>query len=538
MQSQPPPPPSASGPRRLLSIGRRILRSKSPPSAAALGGSMPASTASLVPPVPAIPDVANSGTAPRRKLTLMQALPGRRRTASFHGMRAAREAAAAAAAYVAAGDGQQPALHEQEVYSNDMDDYEVHETIGYGASAHVVLAKYKPTGHNLAIKIVDLDRFERCQIDELRKEIQVMSLCRHPHLLPVYRSFAVGKHLHLVMPLRTAGAVSSLLRHHFPRGMPEVAIATILAQVLQGVAYLHQHGLIHRDIKSGNILLDRETGIVQLGDFGVSSSLCEGVHRQSRRSFVGSLLWMAPEVMEQSGADARHLPSSNTPGYNSKADIYSLGITVLEMAQGRAPYAQFPPLKVCLLVLNNAPPTLDRARATYKYSRSLKDLIDQCLMRQPSLRPSAAKLQQLPFLKRARKPITLVKALDLVGLPPLTATPLTNGDDDLPTLDAWDFDASYVPQAPLETIAASPFDQTHAPHTPWSAMGTAAASYESHGTDGSSPPTSAPGTPPATAVNSMPMAPPIPPPPSAPAPASGNGRDRTNSVMEMFASPA
>ncbi|KNE62628.1 STE/STE20/FRAY protein kinase [Allomyces macrogynus ATCC 38327] len=462
----------------------------------------------------------------------MQALPGRRRTASFHGMYAAH---AAAAARVAAGDGQQPALHEQEVYSNDMDDYEVHETIGYGASAHVVLAKYKPTGRDLAIKIVDLDRFERCQIDELRKEIQVMSLCRHPHLLPVYRSFAVGKHLHLVMPLRTAGAVSSLLRHHFPRGMPEVAIATILAQVLQGVAYLHQNGLIHRDIKSGNILLDRETGIVQLGDFGVSSSLCEGVHRQSRRSFVGSLLWMAPEVMEQSGADARHLPSSNTPGYNSKADIYSLGITVLEMAQGRAPYAEFPPLKVCLLVLNNAPPTLDRARAHHKYSRSLKDLIDQCLMRQPSLRPSAAKLQQLPFLKRARKPITLVKALDLAGLPPLTATPLTNGDDDLPTLDAWDFDASYVPQAPLETIAASPFDQTHAPQTPWSAMGAAATSYESHWTDGSSPPASAPGTPPANAVNGMPPVPPIPPPP---APASVNGRDRTNSVMEMFSSPA
>ncbi|KAJ3361291.1 hypothetical protein GGF32_007601 [Allomyces javanicus] len=410
---------------------------KSSSSSSSSSSSVPGANDPLPPPPPPVP------VGKERNRLGSFSLPTRRRRASFHGMYAAH-AAAVAAEQVGAVPWPKPGS-EGEVYSNELDDYEILDTIGYGASAHVVLATYRATDAPVALKVVDLDRFERCQIEELRKEIQVMSLCRHPHLVPVYRSFvAADNHLYLVMPLRTAGSINAVMKHAFPKGLPEVAIATVLRQVLLGVQYLHQHGLIHRDLKGANLMLDRETGLVQLGDFGVSSSLCEGVHRKTRRSFVGSLLWMAPEVMEQSGAGGDTVGTGGV-GYNTKADIYSLGITVLEMAYGRAPYAEYPPLKVCLLVLNNPPPTLNRQATHFKYSRSLKDLVDACLMRSPALRPSADRLLQMAFLKRARKPEFLVKALDLLGMPPLTARrpeidPLGNNRIDATVSSMWDFD--------------------------------------------------------------------------------------------------
>ncbi|KAL7748629.1 hypothetical protein RI367_006040 [Sorochytrium milnesiophthora] len=312
-------------------------------------------------------------------------------------------------------------------YSSNVADYTIKDTIGYGATAKVVLAHFKPLQRDVAIKIVDLERYKRDQIDELRREIQIMSLCRHPNLLPVHRSFLHDDSIYIVTPLRTAGSISHLLKHLYPAGLPEAAIANIATQVLLGLAYLHRNGLIHRDIKSGNLLLERETGLVQVADFGVSNTLCDlgvggvghGVEyaeessdqhaaqrqanaklqyeqgrlrrhrsRRHRRSFVGSLLWMAPEVMEQKE-------------YNYKADIWSFGVTLLEMAQGQAPYAQYPPLKVCMMVLNCPSPRLDDKSLQHEYSPAFKELVDMCLERDPKKRPTAeGLLKQSSLLKR------------------------------------------------------------------------------------------------------------------------------------------
>ncbi|RKP27492.1 kinase-like domain-containing protein, partial [Syncephalis pseudoplumigaleata] len=262
--------------------------------------------------------------------------------------------------------------------------------VGFGASAMVYSAIFKPDGRRVAVKMIDLDAFERTQIDQLRREIQNLSLCRHPNVLRTYGSFVDNTKLYIVTPYLAGGSCLDIMRYAHPDGLEESVVATILKQALLGLAYMHRQGFIHRDVKAGNMLLDND-GIVMLADFGVSSSLMEtGERRCQRKTFVGTPCWMAPEVMEQSP-------------YDTKADIWSFGITCLELATGNAPYAKYPPLKVLMLTLNNDPPTLDRDKTKHKYSRTFKDLIDLCLQKDPSKRPSAEKLLQHSFFTKAKK---------------------------------------------------------------------------------------------------------------------------------------
>ncbi|KAJ3065765.1 hypothetical protein HDU98_010870 [Podochytrium sp. JEL0797] len=292
-------------------------------------------------------------------------------------------------------------------FSMRPEDYELGNPIGYGSSAMVYIAKYLPMNKIVAVKVIDLDWFDRSQIDELRREIQIMSLSRHPNLLPVYGSFVNGAKLFIVTPFLSAGSLLDIMKTAYPHGIDEQCIGTILKQALQGLEYLHKNGLIHRDVKAGNLLMD-DDGLVQLADFGVSSSLMEtGERKGNRKTFVGTPCWMAPEVMEQSG-------------YDYKADIWSFGITAMELATGHAPFAKYPPLKVMMMTLQNDPPTLDREQTFHKYSKSFKDLIDACLQKDPNKRPTAEKLLQLPFFKLAVKKRNHLAVDLLQALPPIT----------------------------------------------------------------------------------------------------------------------
>ncbi|KAK4400251.1 Serine/threonine-protein kinase fray2 [Sesamum angolense] len=166
-----------------------------------------------------------------------------------------------------------------------------------------------------------------------------------------------------------------LMKIAYPEGFEESAIGSILKETLKALEYLHRHGHIHRDVKAGNILMDSD-GEVKLADFGVSACMFDrGDRQRSRNTLVGTPCWMAPEVL-QPGA-----------GYDFKADIWSFGITALELAHGHAPFSKYPPLKVLLMTIQNAPPGLDYDRD--KRFSKLKDAAQLALKRMPSAEQEA-----------------------------------------------------------------------------------------------------------------------------------------------------
>ncbi|WCJ26630.1 Protein kinase superfamily protein [Euphorbia peplus] len=292
----------------------------------------------------------------------------------------------------------------QKSFSVNSNDYKLLEEIGYGASATVFRAIYLPSNEIVAVKCLDLDRCNS-NLDDIRREAQTMSLIDHPNVIRAFCSFVVDRNLWVVMPFMDEGSCLHLMKIAYPDGFEEAAIGSILKETLKALEYLHRQGHIHRDVKAGNILLN-STGIVKLADFGVSACMFDAGDRQrSRNTFVGTPCWMAPEVLQ---------PGS---GYNSKADIWSFGITALELAHGHAPFSKYPPMKVLLMTIQNAPPGLDYDRDK-KFSKSFKEMVAMCLVKDQTKRPTAEKLLKHSFFKHAKPPELSVKKL-FTDLPPL-----------------------------------------------------------------------------------------------------------------------
>lgn len=257
--------------------------------------------------------------------------------------------------------------------------FDLLEKLGEGSYGSVHKARHKETGKILAIKQVPVDT----DLQEIIKEISIMQQCDSDHVVKYYGSYFQKSDLWIVMEYCGAGSVADIMRLR-KQPLTEEQIASVLCGTLKGLEYLHSKRKIHRDIKAGNILLN-EQGHAKLADFGVAGQLSDTMAK--RNTVIGTPFWMAPEVIQE-------------VGYDSLADIWSLGITAIEMAEGKPPYSDIHPMRAIFMIPINPPPTLKDASL---WSKDFVSFTTRCLVKDPRDRPTAAALLQHPFIVNAKR---------------------------------------------------------------------------------------------------------------------------------------
>ncbi|KAJ8474661.1 hypothetical protein ONZ51_g7066 [Trametes cubensis] len=259
--------------------------------------------------------------------------------------------------------------------------------VGQGASGHVYVAKTHATGKKVAIKEMDLSNQPRKEL--IVNEILVMKESQHPNIVNFLDAYLVkSNELWVVMEYMEGGALTDIIENNT---LEEDQISSICLETCKGLGHLHSQSIIHRDIKSDNVLLDAQ-GHVKITDFGFCAKLTD--QKSKRATMVGTPYWMAPEVVKQKE-------------YGAKVDIWSLGIMAIEMIENEPPYLDEEPLKALYLIATNGTPTLKKPETL---SRELKSFLSVCLCVDVKSRATADELLQHEFLK---------KACALSGLAPL-----------------------------------------------------------------------------------------------------------------------
>uniref|UniRef100_A0A8C2K7L5 non-specific serine/threonine protein kinase n=1 Tax=Cyprinus carpio TaxID=7962 RepID=A0A8C2K7L5_CYPCA len=274
-------------------------------------------------------------------------------------------------------------IRHYENLKRDVDPHQTWETLGElgdGAFGKVYKAHNQTTGVLAAVKVIEVRSEE--QLDDFITEIDILASCRHANIISLLDAIFFEGWLWILIEYCPGGALDDIMLE-LERGLTEQQISEVCCQSLQALSYLHQHHIIHRDLKAGNILLTMD-GQVKLADFGVSAQNDNTL--QKRSTFIGTPYWMAPEVIM--------CETSKDNPYTTKADIWSLGITLIEAAEMEPPHHSLNPMRVLLKITKSPPPTLSNPR---QWSSHFQDFLRRTLQKNPESRWGAQQLMAHPF---------------------------------------------------------------------------------------------------------------------------------------------
>jgi serine/threonine protein kinase len=264
---------------------------------------------------------------------------------------------------------------------------EVSTLIGEGSFGAVYKANHKPTGAVVAVKVIANASSSKSEEEKIKGEIDILSRCDSPYIVGYFECFikppaSKPGEMWIVMEYCAGGSMTDLIEANAGFSLPEDCIRAVCASIVLGLEYLHGiANVCHRDIKCGNVLLTSD-GNIKLADFGVSAELSNTLNK--RKTVVGSPYWMAPEVIRESH-------------YDGRADVWSLGITAIEMAEGQPPHANLHPLRAIFVIPTKPAPTLADPD---NWSPEMLDFVRVCCQKDASQRSDSAQLASHPFVRQ------------------------------------------------------------------------------------------------------------------------------------------